>query len=158
MSRPQRRKHFIDAHVQGALVRRIIFHWAVFLSVAFVVSFLLQAISNPFRPLGEQMRDLWYTHGPFLVVTIFLLPVFIVDTIKISHRFAGPIFNLRRAIREAASGETPRLIKFRNNDFWHELAEDYNALVKRFAPEAASGESAGEEAKPASPALTTASK
>jgi hypothetical protein len=134
MSRPQRRKQFIDAHVQGALVRRLAFHWAVFLSVSFVVSFLLQVLSDPFRPLGEHLQNLWWTHGPFLLVVVFLLPVFIVDTIKISHRFAGPIFNLRRAMRSVASGEAPRPIKFRQNDFWQGLAGEYNALVRRFAP------------------------
>ena len=139
MSRPLRRKQFIDANVQGALVRRIIFHWAVFLTVAFVVSFLLQVLSDPFRPIGEHFQGLWYTHGPFLLVVVFLMPVFIVDTIKISHRFAGPIFNLRRSIRGVANGESPRPIKFRQGDFWHDLADDYNALLKRLAPSAADG-------------------
>ena len=62
---------------------------------------------------------------------VFLLPVFVVDTIKLSHRFAGPIFSLRRAIREVAQGKTPRKLKFRRRDFWHDLAEDYNAMLTR---------------------------
>jgi len=136
MSDSQRRKKFIDADVQGALVRRIVFHWAVFLMAALVVSFVLQLLSNPFRPLQEHLQGLWSSHGPFLLVVVFLLPVLIVDTIKISHRFAGPIFGLRRAMREVASGRAPRVLKFRANDFWHDLADDYNALVRRLAPEA----------------------
>ena len=52
---------------------------------------------------------------------VFLLPVFVVDTIKISHRFAGPIFSLRRTMREVAEGKPPRKLKFREGDFWHEL-------------------------------------
>lgn len=136
MSDSQRRKKFIDADVQGALVRRIVFHWAVFLTVALVVSFVLQLLSNPFRPLQEHLRGLWMTHGPFLLVVVFLLPVLIVDTIKISHRFAGPIFGLRRAMREVASGKAPRALRFRANDFWHDLADDYNALLRRLAPAA----------------------
>ena len=134
MSHPLRRKHYLDAHVQGSLVRRIMFQWAVFLAVAFVVSFMLQALSNPFRPLGEHFQALWWTHGPFLLVVVFLMPVFIVDTVKISHRFAGPIFSLRRTMRNVANGETPRPIKFRQNDFWQGLADEYNALVRRFVP------------------------
>ena len=77
------------------------------------------------------MQDLWWTQGPFLLVMVFLLPVFVVDTIKLSHRFAGPIFSLRRAIREIAQGKTPRKLKFRRRDFWHDLAEDYNAMLLR---------------------------
>ena len=129
MPQPRRTKHFIDSNVQGALARRILLHWLVFLAVAFLVSFILQVLTNPFRPLAAHVQDLWWTHGPFLLVMVFLLPVFFVDTIKLSHRFAGPIFNLRRAIREIAAGNPPRKLKFRRRDFWQDLAVDYNAML-----------------------------
>jgi hypothetical protein len=131
MPKPRRTKHFIDSNVQGALARRIILHWLAFLSVASFVAFVLQVLSNPFRPISEHFQDLWWSQGPFLLVTVFLLPVFIMDSIKLSHRFAGPIFSLRRTIRAVAEGETPRRLKFRRRDFWHELAEDYNAMLVR---------------------------
>jgi hypothetical protein len=131
MALPRRTKRFIDATVQGALARRIIFHWLVFLAVASLAAFILQVLSNPFRPLTAHVNDMWLTHGPFLLVLVFLLPVFIVDTIKISHRFAGPVFALRRAIREIVQGKPPRKLNFRRHDFWHDLANDYNAMLLR---------------------------
>jgi hypothetical protein len=130
MNKPRRKKHFIDTSVQGALARRIIVHWLVFLAVGSLVAFILQVLSNPFRPLADHVHDMWYTHGPFLLVLLFLLPVFVVDTIKLSHRFAGPIYALRRAIREVAAGEKPRRVNFRKRDFWHDLASDYNAMLE----------------------------
>jgi hypothetical protein len=147
MPKPRRTKHFIDSNVQGALARRIIFHWVMFLSVASFVAFVLQVLSNPFRPIGEHVQDLWWSQGPFLLVTFFLLPVFIVDSIKLSHRFAGPIFSLRRTIRAVAQGETPQRLKFRRRDFWHDLAEDYNAMLVRLGAleEQAGDETQGEE-------------
>jgi len=131
MANPRRKKKFIDACVQGTLARRIIVHWLVFLLVASLAAFVLQVLSNPFQPLSTHVQNLWWTHGPFLLVMVFLLPVFVVDTIKISHRFAGPIFSLRRALREIAQGKPPRKLKFRRHDFWHELADDYNAMLTR---------------------------
>ena len=136
MSRPQRRQKFIDSKVQGALARRIIFHWLMFVSVAAVAALLLQVLSDPFRPAGDHLQNVWYTHGPFIVVMLFLLPVFVMDTIKLSHRFAGPIFSLRRTMREVADGQPPKKLKFREGDFWHDLATDYNAMIARLAPEA----------------------
>jgi hypothetical protein len=129
MAKPRRKKHFIDACVQGSLARRIIGHWLVFILVAAVASFVLQVLSNPFRPLASHLQSLWWTQGPFLLVMVFLLPVFVIDTIKISHRFAGPVYNLRRAIREIVDGKRPRKLKFRRHDFWHNLADDYNAML-----------------------------
>jgi len=129
MAQPRRTKHFIDSNVQGALARRIIIHWLAFLGVACLISFILQVLSNPFNSLSSHVTGMWLTHGPFLIVTCFLLPVFILDSIKLSHRFAGPIFALRRAIREVAAGQPPRKLKFRRRDFWQDLAIDYNAML-----------------------------
>lgn len=131
MPKPRRTKHFIDSNVQGALARRIILHWLTFLGVAFLVAFILQVLADPFRPITTHLQNLWFTQGPFLLVTAFLLPVFVIDTVKLSHRFAGPIFALRRAIREVANGEAPRQLKFRRRDFWQDLATDYNAMLER---------------------------
>jgi hypothetical protein len=131
MAYPRRTKNFIDANVQGSLARRIIFHWLLFLLVASLAAFILQVLSNPFRPLRDHLADIWWTHGPFFLVMAFLLPVFILDSIKLSHRFAGPIYSLRRAIREIAGGKPARKLKFRRRDFWHDVAEDYNAMLQR---------------------------
>ena len=131
MAHPRRTKKFIDANVQGSLARRIIFHWLLFLLVASLAAFILQVLSNPFRPLSDHLNDIWWTHGPFFLVMIFLLPVFIFDSIKLSHRFAGPVYSLRRAIRDIAQGKPARKLKFRRHDFWHDVAEDYNAMLQR---------------------------
>ena|SRR5882724_4821560 len=131
MAFSQRRQKFVDAKVQGALARRIIFHWLVFVLVAFGVSLFLQLLSDPFRPIEENVRIMWMTQSPLMLVMIFLLPVFVLDTVKLSHRFAGPIINLRRAMREIAEGKPARKIQFRKSDFWHDLADDYNAVADR---------------------------
>lgn len=132
MKQPRRSKHFIDTSVQGALARRIVWHWLVFLAVGSLVAFILQVLSNPFQPLTDHVKDMWWTHGPFLLVLAFLLPVFVIDTVKLSHRFAGPIYALRRAMRELVEDNEPRRLKFRKRDFWHGLAEEYNALLTKF--------------------------
>jgi hypothetical protein len=131
MGFPPRKKRFIDSHVQGALTRRIIFHWLVFMLVTSAFAFVLQVLADPFRGLTSHLQDLWWAQGPFLLVMLFLLPVFVMDAIKLSHRFAGPIFSLRRAIRGVADGETPRKLKFRKGDFWQGLAEDYNSMLSK---------------------------
>jgi hypothetical protein len=136
MNRPPRRKKFIDAPVQGSLVRRVIFHWMMFLIVTALVSFMLQVLSNPFKPVSFHWNNMVWTHGPLMIVMVFLLPVFVVDTIKLSHRFAGPIFGMRRAMREIVQGKPPRQLRFRSNDFWHELADDYNAMLTKLGAEA----------------------
>jgi len=146
MGFPRRTKRFIDSSVQGALARRIIFHWLVFMLVTSVVAFVLQVLTDPFRGISSHLKDVWWSQGPFLLVMLFLLPVFVMDAVKLSHRFAGPIFSLRRTIREVAQGAKPRKLKFRKRDFWQDLAEDYNAMLSKLGVlEEKSGDSADEK-------------
>jgi hypothetical protein len=131
MARPPRRKKFIDSRVQGSLVRRLVFHWMVFMIITALTSFVLLLLSNPFQPLSFHVKNLTSTHGPLLLVMFFMIPVFVVDTIKLSHRFTGPIYALRRAMQEVTQGQPPRQLKFRSSDFWKELGEDYNAMLAK---------------------------
>jgi nitrogen fixation/metabolism regulation signal transduction histidine kinase len=154
MAHPGRKKTFVDPKVQGALVRRLVFHWCTFIVVAGLVAFCLQVLSNPFISLREHARNVYWTHGPFLMVLFFLLPVFIVDTIKLSHRFAGPIYRLRQTIRTLAKGGAYQPMKFRELDFWQGLADDFNQMVERLTAAkndqaADSNEAADEPAEPA---------
>ncbi len=128
----KRKKAYIDPEVQGMLVRRLLLHWVVFLAVASLVTYCLQVLSDPFQSNRERFLQIWWTHGPFLMVLLCLLPVFIVDTVRFSHRFVGPIYRLRQSIRSSKvqEGDLP-MLKLRDSDFWHGLAEDFNQMVKR---------------------------
>lgn len=131
MSIPERKITYVDPQVQGALVRRLVLHWVSFFVTASIVSFVLQVLSDPLLPLSVHVSNLWWTQGPFLVVMIFLLPMFVLDTIKLSHRFAGPIYRLRQTIRSIADGNPAPRLKFRDFDFWQGLAEDFNRMTDR---------------------------
>ena len=135
--------HRCDSHGQFATpskIRRLpkckalapvasFFTGSCFWLVASGRALLLQVLSDPFRPVADNIYNMWYTQGPLMIVMVFLLPVFVVDTIKISHRFAGPVISLRRTMREIADGQPPRKLQFRKHDFWHDLADDYNAMI-----------------------------
>jgi hypothetical protein len=65
-------------------------------------------------------------------VMFVLLPVFVRDTMKLSNRFAGPMFRLRTVLSEMAGGEKGRTIKFRTGDFWHQAANDFNVVASEY--------------------------
>ncbi len=129
MSESNRKTTFIDPQVQGSLVRRLLYHWVLFFVLTSFVAFVLQVLSNPFQPFAAHAQQLWWTQGPFFLAALFLLPVFIFDTIKLSHRFVGPVNRLRTTIRSIAEGNPPTRVKFRDFDFWQGLADDFNDMV-----------------------------
>lgn len=147
MSHPERKKTYVDPKVQGALVRRLVIHWVTFLAVASAVAFCLQVLSNPFRSITDHAWHMWWTHGPFILVMVFMLPIFVLDTIKLSHRFVGPIYRLRQSIRGMADGEPVKPLKFRDFDFWQGLAEDFNRMIERLTNRDSSGTDLDETAE-----------
>jgi len=127
----RRKKQFIDRHVQGALVFRLALHWCVFLVVGMSVSLVLQYLSDPFQPAGYHFALFVKNQAGFLLVMVCMTPVFLFDTVKLSHRFAGPILRVRRALAEMARGDVVERVKFRPGDFWMDIADDLNKVIDR---------------------------
>lgn len=131
MSRNKRGKEYIDPQVQGALWRRLVLHWIAFTAVALMLVVGLEWMSDPFRSVGEVLSHAWWTYSPVLLVLGCLIPLFVYDSIRLSHRFAGPVSRLRQVIQSLANGATPERIEFRENDFWKEMAADMNQVIDR---------------------------
>lgn len=128
-ARSQRKQNYIDTHVQGALLKRICGHWLVFFFVsAFAIILLQTLLGDPSKTLGDRLR---LETGEFMfmaIVMISLFPAFMLDTIRFSNRFVGPIARVRRYLRQLKNGETDHC-SFRDNDFWSELAEEFNSVA-----------------------------
>ena len=135
MKRYIRKKFFIDRGVQGALTKRILLHWLMFLAVSFVVLPLWQLIlsGDLLRPFSQGFVDAWVYSAPVFVILLALLPAFVWDAVTLSHRFAGPMYRLRGALRSLGQGEDVRPVKFRKGDFWQDVADDFNAVLERIA-------------------------
>lgn len=133
----RRKKHLIDWAVQGALVRRIVLHWLIFLGLAALMLPLWQlwASGNIFRPFSTLVAESWRNTAPVFLALIALLPLFIWDTITLTHRFAGPMYRFHSSIKRLAAGEDVPPIRLRKGDFWTEFADDFNVLLKRLADE-----------------------
>ncbi len=129
MSRSQRKQNYVDSHVQGALLRRICSHWLIFFFAAAVAVILLQTLlGDPGKTLSQRLR---LETGEFMfvaIVMISLFPAFMLDTIRFSNRFVGPIGRIRRYLRQLAIGQTDHCA-FRDDDFWSQLANEFNAVA-----------------------------
>lgn len=142
----QRKTDFSDPVVQGALTRRIVGQWMVFTLVAVLLAFGLAWMQDPFAPLTQTLAEAWWTYAPLLLVLVCLLPVFVMDTVKLSNRFTGPIYRLRHVARQLSEGECPERLTFRGGDFWRGLADDMNLVIDRVTQPAAAEPADAEEA------------
>jgi hypothetical protein len=64
-------------------------------------------------------------------VMLAMIPMFLRDTMKLSNRFAGPMFRLKTSLGCLMSGEQHLPIKFREEDRWREAASDFHQVLER---------------------------
>jgi len=127
----RRKRNLVDFEVQTSLLRRMALQWVLFVVINALAlygwTFLLSGAEDQ---VGSHMAQFLQHYMPFLLVSLALLPVFLLDAAKLSNRFVGPILRVRRALAEAASGKELKPIVFRENDFWQSLADDLNCVLK----------------------------
>ena len=131
MSKKMRRQHWVDSRVQGTLIRRILFHWCAFFVVTLMcVSVMHLLLGDPNKTIVERATSPGSGLMLIGVIMVALFPAFALDTIRFSNRFVGPIARLRRYMRELASGEQVNSLAFRDNDFWADVADEFNTVAQ----------------------------
>ena len=84
-----------------------------------------------FQFLDQQQRELHWAFSIAGFVSILLLSV---GGLLLSHRVAGPLYRLWRHIRDVTAGKTHTFVSFRKGDFFHDLADAYNDVLKKIYP------------------------
>lgn len=133
MDKPKikRKRLFIDPQVQGALVRHIVVYWLTCLTALFVVLWWWSIFMLPDRPILSHMDQVWPVFGPVLVTSFLIVPLIILDTIRLSNRFAGPMLRMRRTMHLLSEDRKVYPVHFRENDFWGDFADDFNEMLAR---------------------------
>jgi hypothetical protein len=131
MNRCRRTIFLVDRQVQGSLVARTALYW---LFCLFSVSLMLicwESYSGPPRSFFALLTDLFHRYGPALLASLILLPIAMMDVVRLSNRFVGPVVRLKESLRALCAGERIQPLHFRDNDFWREMAGDINNLAAR---------------------------
>lgn len=128
----KRRITLIDREVQGSVLKKIALHWALFFVCnAIALTIWIRLFEQPDAGWGQTVADTFRRFLPFFVITLALIPAFVWDTLKLTHRFAGPIHRLRMALADANAGRAVAPLHFRSNDYWKEIAQNFNAVIAR---------------------------
>jgi len=131
MSKPKRKRLFVDKYAQGTVLVRIVVYWfscMLFASVPLVIG---RTLVEPDRLLVAHVAPVWNQYWPMLITMTLLLPFLLYDALRVTNRFAGPMFRLRRELQRYEEGSDIRPIKFRDKDFWQDLADQTSRLVQR---------------------------
>jgi hypothetical protein len=133
MQRCRRTVFLVDREVQGALMVRTALYWLFCLLSISLMLICWNAYHGPSRRFVDLVTELYFRYGPALGASLILLPIVMMDVARMSNRFVGPVARLRSALRDVAEGRPATPLNFRDDDFWRELATDYNRATTRIA-------------------------
>lgn len=130
MSKSKRATVLVDPKVQWAIGRRIVLHWFVFAICLITVNIMMRTIVTMSEvAFIDALRMAAVRQMSVVVVMLVMLPTFVLDTMKLSNRFAGPMYRLRNALVKIPAGEPQEPLTFRSGDFWSDVAEDFNRVA-----------------------------
>jgi hypothetical protein len=125
----KRRQLLIDKQVQGALLFRTIVYWFFLLVAASLFLLCMYVVQEPGGTFLDYYGLVLERHGVLAFATLVLLPLVVYDVLVTTNRFAGPIYRMRRSMRALATGAHVDPLEFREQDFWREMADEFNALA-----------------------------
>lgn len=126
--RPVREQLLIDNDVQVSLVMRALLYGAVCMTYFTVIQFFTQSLNHPGKSLTECLMCLADEAIYWVPGFLILGPLMVYDMLRISNRFAGPIFALRRQMQALIDRQPSRELTFRDDDHWDCLAAQFNQL------------------------------
>ncbi len=126
-----RQQVWIDRHVQGVLVGRVLLYWSGILIYFGLSIGCYHWWQNPEWTLTEHLGAMVEQVLPCLPTLVLLLPLVIFDIVRLSNRFAGPIFRLRHHLTELSQNSQISPLNFRDEDYWQQLAEPINLLQQK---------------------------
>lgn len=138
----ERRKQFwVDPKLQGALVWSAVVHWTVILLSVATVLFLAAALSDLNAPVTAVTNMMSAYLIPVVLVSLFLLPIIVIDTIRQSNKLVGAVPRFHHAMQRLADGESTSPLIVREGDYWKGMADQFNRIALRLEElEAASNE------------------
>lgn len=126
-----RGKTFIDARLQGQFVA------VVMGSVGFATALLLvdyyryygHSVSS--NLLDPSLLAAFLKINTALVIQLsFFLVVVGLLAVVLSHKIAGPLFNLKRAMRAVAEGDLAQRARFRKRDQMMDVKDEFNRMME----------------------------
>lgn len=114
--------------MQGVLIGRVILYWCCAMAHLGLGVAFFQYYEHPEWSIGEHVGELLGQVGPWLPSVFLILPLVIFDVVRLSNLFVGPIYRLRQHLNELQEDKDCQPLKFREDDYWQDLADPINSL------------------------------
>jgi nitrogen fixation/metabolism regulation signal transduction histidine kinase len=130
----RRRRFLINRSLQFPLLWNSLSHVLLFVVVTVVSLFLpsmieLRNLEDYSDKTVQAANQILYLHDYFWPSVLFVLIAIFLDSIRVSHKIAGPLICFTRAFEAIGKGELPAAIRIRKGDYLVEEAEAINRML-----------------------------
>jgi len=125
----------VDPKLQIAVLCRVTLYWLVAVSILCLLAALQVVLTSSTVGYELLMNRVLVAFGPALIASIIALPLLLLDCVRFTNKFAGPMHRLRSEVEKLADTGEASPINFRKGDFWYDLAEQFNRLASRLQSE-----------------------
>lgn len=131
-----KRTHYIvDKGIQYRYTGFLLFYISIFFLIAVVIVYfsgwreLIQKMANVY-PQARLVAILNVVYVRLLIEFLLFLPIVVISAILASHKIAGPLVRIKRALRQLRDGDYNLVVTLRKNDQLKDVAEDINKLAE----------------------------
>ena len=117
--------------VASLLLLTIIYSFSLDIQTAIIQPLPLSLLENPL-PIEEPRTILSILLPVIIICVAVTLAVTLTFGIVMSHRMAGPLFRIRREMKEMGEGDLSGEIRLRKNDDFESFARDVDGLKRRW--------------------------
>lgn len=110
---------------------RVFIYWTTCLLSVWGMTIVWQCWSGSVD-LQSACWDSLATLAPGMLGSLLLVPMILVDMVRLSSRIVSPITRLRSNMERMAEGERVLPMRIRATDFWCDTATAFNDMLDRF--------------------------
>ncbi|MCA9052653.1 MAG: hypothetical protein KDA75_02395 [Planctomycetaceae bacterium] len=129
-----RKKFFVSGRIQGQLMFRLSTYWVLYHFVLwhamFAYFYLQHRMSGQVGSISfqELYGSFVLQYYPIILCAVVMMPIFVIDLLKLSHRIAGPLVRFSHGVRGMIAGEEVRRVQLRKGD----LLDDFESLFNEY--------------------------
>ena len=131
----RRRRFLINRPLQISLLLNSLLHVFFFVAVTAVSLFLppmleLRHFEAHSEKTVQAANQMLYLHDYFWPAVLLVLIAIFLDSIRTSHKIAGPLLRFNQTLEEIGRGKLPPSIRIRKGDFLLDEAEVINRMLE----------------------------
>ena len=143
MPRPSelRRKLLVDRFLQGRLILRVALYWTLYHAALWHSLVLVRYLQHRLAGLSgaavpsfrEEYLQAFRDSQTLLLAAVLLLPAVIWETLRQTHRIAGPLFRFQATLQALIAGGNPPPVQLRKGDLLKPFEQTMNEFLEVYS-------------------------